>query len=867
MGEVYLARDTRLARDVAIKVLPSHLADTPEARARFEREARAVSSLNHPHICTLYDVGREGGIDFLVMERIEGETLAKRLARGPLPVDQTLRLGGQIADALDRAHRGGLVHRDLKPGNVMIAKSGAKLMDFGLARTVEPVASGSSASMASTLALEAEPVTAKGTIVGTFQYLAPEQLEGREADARTDLWALGCVLYEMATGKRAFQGSSQASLISSIMSSEPRPMSQLVPLTPPALDRLVRACLAKDPQERIQSAHDVKLQLQWIADGDAGHASASTPRSGRTMAIMAAVALALVALSSLGTLAFLRPKTDREVQRFLVGIPPGQVSLGTPRMSPDGRTLAFFSRDSAGKAPLFLRPMDALEARPIPGTEIAGGAPCWSPDGRSLAFVTDHKLCRIPVTGGAVVKIADAPGNHWEPTWSSSGVILLDGSRGDSMIAYSVNGGAPRPASRIDRARGDMGHFSPRFLPDGQHFVFVSYRTVGGVESGVIMLGRLGSLEAKELGPCLSDVDFAPPDQVLYMSGTTLVAHTLDIGRGVLTGNPVPLAEGLDPTANYLYSTGGGVLALVNQTGNMSELVWADRMGNRLSRLGEPDRYRQIELSPDGGRIALSIADPATALEDIWVRDLDRGVSTRLTFGPTQDTSPVWSADGMRLFYSTNKYSDGSYVMYSIPASGGGDEDSFVVDRGGEEGPSSVSPDGKWVAVQSSKGTAMNDWDILIRDTAGKEPPRRFCTSNNVEFSPEFSPDGRWIAYASDETGREEVYVRRFPDGLDKVRVSNNGGSFPGWRKDGREMYYVDLVNDLVAVPILPGPEFRPGKPVTLFHTYLTKVGWPGRRWAVTADGQRFLLNESLKNPLRGITVTRNWQSAIANRP
>jgi Tol biopolymer transport system component len=865
MGEVYLARDTRLAREVAIKVLPPHLADTPEARARFEREARAVSSLNHPNICTLYDVGRENGVDFLVLERIEGETLAARLARGAMSIDQVLRTGMQIADALDRAHRSGLVHRDLKPGNVMLAKSGAKLMDFGLARVNAGLGSALGSSLAPTQSpTMAQPVTAEGTIVGTFQYMAPEQLEGKEADARSDLWALGCVLYEMATGKRAFAGESQASLISAIMSSEPAPMSRLAPLTPAALDRLVRACLAKDRNERIQSAHDAKLQLQWIAEsGPAGETDVSARSRWGTNAAWAGAALVLVGLSIVGTLAVHKPRGDREVVRFLMAKPSGQQAIAWPSVSPDGRSLAFVAWDSTAAGRIWVRPMGAIEAHPVSSVEPAG-PPIWSPDNTALAFVANGKLMRVPVGGGAAVPIADTPGRS-TGSWSPSGVILLESTGRDSLIALSVVGGTSKPATRLDRSRGDIFHASPTFLPDGQRFLYVAARSHQGVISATIMLGRLGSLEPQELGPCDGYVVFDPPDHVIYVRGTSLVTRRLDFSRGALTGDPVSLAEGLPPGGySRIFAVGGGVLVLVHVSGTMSELVWTDRTGRRLSRVGEPDRYREIALSPDEGRAAFSIEDPVLGNDDVWVRDFDRGVSTRLTFSPAQETTPVWSTDGTRIFYSTDRQG-GNYMIYSLSVTSPGPEDTLKIGNSGNEGPMGVSADGKWLATVTSVG-ASQDWNILIRDAQGKEPPRPFCTSPAFEFSAAFSPDGRWLAYSSDETGRSEIYVRSFPDGVRKWRVSSAGGIAPQWAKGGREILYQSPNNDLLAVPVIPGAEFQPGKPVTLFHADLTEYGWGVNRWAVTADGQRFLLNLAIKNPSPGFTVTKNWDAAVGNQ-
>jgi Tol biopolymer transport system component len=862
MGEVYLARDTRLAREVAIKVLPPHLADTPDARARFEREARAVSSLNHPNICTLYDVGRENGVDFLVLERIEGETLAARLARGALSLDQVLRTGREIADALDRAHRGGVVHRDLKPGNVMLARSGAKLMDFGLARASAGSVPGLS-FLASQSPTMAQPVTAEGSIVGTFQYMAPEQLEGKEADARSDLWALGCVLYEMATGARAFAGESQASLISAIMSGEPAPMSRLAPLTPPALDRLVRACLTKDPSERLQSAHDARLQLQWIAESGLESRTDTAPRSvwGANVAWAAAM-LITVGLAIVGTLAFHRPR-DRDVVRFLMPKPPGQLSIAAPSVSHNGRMLAFIAWDTTGTARLWVRPMDAIEAHPVMSLQPAG-SPIWSPDDASLAVVSNDKLLRVPAGGGAADPIADVPG--WASgSWGSRGTIVMESSGRDSLIALPAGGGPAKPASRLDRGRGDVFHGSPRFLPDGQHFLYVAGRMNHGVLSGAIMLGQTGSLEARELGPCDGDIGFDPPDRVIYVRGTSLVTRKLDLARNALTGEAVSLAQGIPPGASDILSAAGGVLALVNVSGTTSELVWVDRTGRRLSRVGEPDRYREIALSPDERRVAYSIEDAATGLEDVWMRDFERGVSTRLTSSPAQETSPLWSADGARIFYSTDRQG-GYYTIHSLSANSTGSEDTLNAGISGNESPAGVSADGKWLAVTGSVGPSAVDWNILIRDTAGKLPPRPFCTSPAVEFSAAFSPDGRWLAYSSDETGRNEIYVRSFPDGIHKWQVSSAGGVAAWWAKGGREILYQSPNDDILSVSVMPGAEFRPGKPILLFHADLATNGWGVHRWAVSADGRRFLLNLAIKNSSAGFSVTKNWEAGIATR-
>jgi serine/threonine protein kinase len=479
MGEVYRARDTRLGRDVAIKVLPQHLSSNSEVRARFEREAKTVSGLNHPHICVLHDVGREGQTDFLVMELVEGETLATKLSHGALPIAEVLKIGGQIADALDRAHRAGVVHRDLKPSNIMLTRSGAKLMDFGLARATGLGGPGSTSGAAALTQSPtvAQPLTAEGTIVGTFQYMAPEQLEGKDIDARSDIWALGCVLYEMATGKRAFEGATQASLISAIMRDEPRALSVIAPLSPPSLERLVRQCLAKDPNERWQTAGDVRREMEWIAGSSSQSAAPSMARrrgfSRGTIGLAAGVVIAAAAIA----LSFgpgRKQSGAGPLMRFSLEAPRGTI-LAQPAelaLSPDGTMLALVASDSVGKPSIYIRPLASAEARVLPGTEL-GSLPFWSPDNRTVAFFSGGKLRKIAVGGTEPVVLCDAPDARGGD-WSKDGVIVFAPNNQGPIARVSQNGGAPEPVTTINAARGERGHRYPQFLPDGKHFLYVA---------------------------------------------------------------------------------------------------------------------------------------------------------------------------------------------------------------------------------------------------------------------------------------------------------------------------------------------------------------------------------------------------------
>jgi Tol biopolymer transport system component len=859
MGEVYRARDSRLERDVAIKVLSPQLAETPELRARFEREARAVSALNHPHVCVLYDIGTEGDLVYLVMEHLEGETLARRLERGPLPAEELLGRGAEIADALDRAHRAGIIHRDLKPGNIMLTKSGAKLMDFGLARNTGLATAASGDTESPTLS---RPLTAEGAIVGTFQYMAPEVLEGREADARSDLWALGCVLYEMATAKKAFQGRSQASLISAIMSAEPPAPTTLAPLTPPALEQLIRACLAKDPEERVQTAHDVKLELGWIAQGSS---RAGVPvviaRRRRTRERLAwglaAVALA-TAVTAAGALLLRRGEPPRVV-RFEVRPPRGTVRMAWPRLSPDGRMLAFIATDSAGAQRVWVRPLDALEAHPLEAA-VGTARPFWSPDSKWLAYIDNGKLRKVPVGGGPAVDICDAP-RGYDGTWGGRGWILFDGGASDSIRGVPAAGGTPRSITFIDRAHGETSHAWPFFLPDGQRFLFVVSRSGGPDE---IHIGRLGSRESRPVGHTGSRAEYAPPGYLVYENAGVLMAQPFDAGAARTRGDPVPVGEILAGSVGPFSVSSAGALAYRPRVAQgPSRLLWMSRDGRALAEAAPPGFYEDVVLSPDGARAALCVVAEQTSQRDLWVRDLGRGVSSRLTFEPGDEFSPVWSPDGNRIAYAG--FRGGRMHCYVRSAWGGGAEDSLGRTPDFYEAPYDWS--GAADVIMIAHISQMNQWDVWALPTEGRRPPTPVLQSQFRESGARLSPDGRWLAYTSDESGRSEVYVVPYPGPGARVQISTAGGSTPQWRRDGKELFFQGMDQGILAVDVRAGTTFEVGVPKMLFTIGFTESAYSAYRWAVSRDGQRFLVNTPTGEVAAGrFVVVANWTAELRRK-
>ncbi|HET7747162.1 MAG TPA: protein kinase [Vicinamibacteria bacterium] len=861
MGEVYRAKDTRLEREVAVKVLSPEL-DDEQFRARFEREAKAVSALNHPHICTLHDVGREAVngsfVNYLVLELIEGESLAARLAKGPLTFDQVIRHGVEIAAALDAAHRRGIVHRDLKPANVMLTRSGAKLLDFGLARPGGPV--NGKGVVDSALPTAEDPLTEQGTILGTFQYMAPEQLEGQPADARTDIFAFGALLFEMATAKKAFDGKSRTSLIAAIVSSEPPPISQVTPMAPPALDHVVRKCLEKDPDDRWQSARDVMSELQWIQEGGSRAgvpAAVVIRRKARERIAWAAFAVALLAAVGLGIGYVRRAPRPPQMVAFGIALPETLSQVGPPAVSPDGRVIVFDAVDQAGRSQIWVRSLDSVELRALPGTE-GGARPFWSPDGKFVAFIAGGKLKKVDIGGGPAQTLADTPTGS-DGTWSTTGVILFDGRAQDPIFRVPAGGGVPKPEITPDPKSKIDGVGWPEFLPDGKHFLYT--RVPSGQGDLEVVVRTLDSTEEKTLLKTSSRVLFAPPGHLVYVREKTLVAQPFDTKTLALSGDPIPLGEGLGVDnvglANFSLSQ-NGVLAYRSGDAGGFQLVWYSRDGKESPAMPEPAEFGDMWLSPDGRRLVFE--DRGTAKPDLWIRDLVRGTTSRFTFDAATDACPVWSPDGARIVFSSDR--KGRPNLFVKEASGASEEE-LLLETEEEAFPSDWSKDGRYIVYQTRGGE--RGWDLWALPLFGEKKPFVVRQTRFNENSASLSPDGRYLVYHGNESGRPEVYVQDFPQPKGKWQVSTTGGADAHWSADGRTIYYRALNGQVHAVEVEKGPTFAVGTPQPLFTMRQVQLN-ARSRFRPTPDGQRFLALAPLgRDALRPITVVLNWGARLGN--
>ena len=869
MGRIYRARDVRLDRTVAIKLLPEEFSARVDRRQRFQHEARLISALNHPNICSLFDVGEQDGVAFLVMEYVEGETLDDRLTRGPLSASNLLRYAIQIADALDHAHRAHITHRDLKPANIMLTADGAKLLDFGLAHGPAFDVTVSE----STLSLPGGKLTGEGTIVGTLHYMAPEQLEGRTTDARTDIFAFGTLLFEMATGKRAFAGKSHASLIASILTSDPPPVSSARPasgvgLLPSALDHIVERCLAKNPDDRWQSARDLKSELEWIATKGSGVTATQNRRRARSVVIWAA---ATVVAAIAAVLILMRSRdVPAEVVRFTIPLPTGSTLARGPittrlAISPNGRRIAFVTT-TAGVDRLWVQSLDSLTPQ-----ALADGAesPFWSPDSQWVGFFApgEGQLKKVAVSGGPA-RVICAAAIIDVPTWHRNGTILF-AQTDVGIFRVSADGGMPTQVTRLDATHREINHLWPVWLPDGRHFI---YTATSLDEHGIraprsVYVRSIDTIDPMMLMRADSRVTYSPPGYLLYAEQGTLLAQAFDADGRALTGDPIKVADNLA----YYRTTGnggfavseGGVLAYYGGTLE-SDLVRLDRSGRR----NETGWMRQpfatsIRISSDGQKVVADLTDPRVGTSDVWSFDLVRKVASRFTAEVTDESSPVWSPDGSRIVFSSDRA--GANDLY-VETTDGRQNAELIFSRNGPQVATDWSSDGKWLLVEDNSRDTGRDLWVLSLD--GKREARPIARTRFQEWGGRLSPDDHWMAFVSDESGSSEVYVVPFIGSGDKKRISTAGGISPRWSRDGKELFYVSPDSgSIMAVAVSLSPTFAAALPVRLFDLQSANTARRPREvgYDVSPDGRSFLLSTPPEQPRPGgIAVVLNWQQELA---
>ena len=896
MGEVYKARDTRLDRAVAIKVLPEALASDPQFRERFDREARAISQLTHPHICTVYDVGDGGGTAFLVMEYLEGETLEQRLRKRAMPLDEALRIAIQIADALSVAHRRGIVHRDLKPGNVMLTKSGAKLLDFGLAK-----ASGTDASVAGSMVPTTPAnLTAQGAILGTFQYMAPEQLEGQEADARSDIFAFGALLYELVSGRKAFEGRSRASLIAAILEHDPPPLASLQPLTPASLDHVVTKCLAKNPDDRWQSARDITTELKWLASRpEAPAGSTALPAGVSARTIRAPIVLSVAAAIGLGAVASAvvmkrrSGASSREVVRSILTTLPaehlrafpnddttneGRPSRTSIAWSPDGQSIVF-SASLGGRQQLYVRALNQLEATPIAGTEGAS-SPFFSPDGQWIGFATERALHKVAVSGGPPTTIGELADTMYGASWGDDGSIVYSLDR-DGLWRVSAAGGTPERVTQPDRKKGELKHLLPHVLPGSRAVLFtVTHTPIPKWDDTEVVVQELATGSRRALLKPAADGRYAASGHVIYLQRGTMLAAPFDLGSLQVTGEGISVVAGVMQSANTtneFFDSGAGQFA-ISSVGSLlyvpggifpdpeRTLVWVRRTGAE-ELLPVPVRaYLGPRISPDGTRLTLWTQGD----RNVWVYDLARRSFTRVNVDG-RNVRAIWAPDGKRIAFSST-VGGPEENAYLISADGSGSADRLVTCECASHA-ASWTPDGRAIiGVEWNK----TSYDIVVVDVAGAHHKTPLLHGKADEQYPDLSPDGRWIAYASSESGKSEVYVQPFPDLGSRHQISTDGGTAPAWSRDGRELFYTTTETfggqasptRMMAVAVATAPGFVASPPRMLFEGRYGATGIV-RPYDVSPDGQRFLMvkpKERAPISASQMILVQNWVEELKAR-
>jgi len=867
MGEVYRARDARLGRDVAVKVLPAVLARDLDRRARLRREAELLATLNHPHIAAVYCLEETAALTGLVMELVEGPTLAERLTTGAVPLAEALPIARQIAEALGAAHDKGIIHRDLKPANIKLRPDGAvKVLDFGLAKSALPTAV--SGDLPDSPGLPNPALTGAGMIVGTPAYVSPEQARGTAVDKRTDVWAFGCVLFEMLTGRKPFPGDTVTDTVAAILSREPD-WSALPRGTPLPMHALIARCLKKDPAQRLHDIADGRFQIEEMLS-DPHHAATVKARTSRAWLPWLATTLLL------STTAFVATRTPRASAPDAISFPifpPGEAefsarlntTLNVPSfaLSPDGRGLVFSAARPGARPMLWLRSLDHVDARQLTGTEDAQD-PFWSPDSRWIGFVAEGTLKKVPTTGGAVQVITEPRSDFRGATWGALDTILV-ATGADGIVSVDAAGGKTTRVTTVETALQENTHRNPSFLPDGHHFL---YSVIGNGDRSGVYVGSLDGATKRLLLPVLTSAVYAPPGYLLFVNGDTLMAQRFDAERLELAGRPFFVAEHVGRSTSFLSGVSAsltGAVAYAPPLAQNGRLAWVDRRGHPLEPLSAPEGdYTDFQLSPDGTRLAASLGDSKTNVVDIWITDLSRGSTSRLGSGGAVTAAGVWSPDGTRLAFRSNR--TGVIELYERSAAGGGVDRPLLPREAYRLFPSGLiptgwSPDGRHLIASAPRlGGGSGLWLLSVGEDA---PPRLFISSLALATHGNFSPDGHLIAYTSNESGRLEAYVETVPRSDRKWPLSTNGGYEPRWRADGREIYYLSTSRQLMAVAVGPGPSFGPPQP--LFQTHVPP-GVTGNRthYVPTRDGQRFLVNVASDTPGPPVTVLLNWTSLLS---
>jgi len=879
MGEVWRATDTRLGRQVALKLLPEDFAVDPERHARFEREAKVLASLNHPHIAALYGLEHVGERHALVMELVEGDDLAQRLARGPIPVDEAFAIALQVASALEAAHEKGIVHRDLKPANVKVTPDGTvKVLDFGLAKAWEADGPNANPSLSPTITAHH---TREGVILGTAAYMSPEQARGKPVDRRADIWAFGCLVYEMLTGAQTFAGDTVTDVIAAVVTRDPD-WSALPPGVKLRSREVLRRCMEKDPKRRYRDIGDVRFELEESlhqaapATATAPLAAAPLPAAaGRAVrrlvlpwAVAAALAVALAVLAGLIALRA-RPLPARAVRSHI--LPPDKTSfafdapIGGPALSPDGTRLAYVARDAAGKTSLYVRPLDSLAAQPLAGTEDVA-FPFWSPDSRHLAFFVGGKLKKIDTAGGPAETLCAAP-NGRGGSWNADGVIVFAPDVYSGIERVSAAGGASTAFTTLDKARKQTSHRWPAFLPDRRHFLYWAGTPLNAtdVKTDGIYLGTIDGGAASFLVQADSNAVYAAPGYVLFLRDQSLVAQPFDAGRLALAGESFPIAEQIANPQNYRHgcfavSENG---TLVYQSGDVGlvQTVWLDASGHTTGTVGAPMTIEGIRLSPDGQRLAEHASEGGSKNSDVWIVDLARGVRTRFTFGPSADIDPIWSPDGGRVIFASNQQAH--MDIYVKNASGAGEAEPLLVSEATKYA-TDWSPDGRFVAVTVLDPSRRTGLDLCILAMSGERVLSPFLESEFNEGNARFSPNGRWLAYQSNASGRIEVYLTPFPGPGGKWQVSQGGGVQPVWRRDGAVLYFHSPDGKLMEATVTEhGQAMEAGTPRVLFEAQFGGV--PTGSWAyeVAPKGDRFLALLSQRDGPNPLTLVTNWTAGL----